>query len=341
MVSTTTEREAEAGAGDQHVLSLDVGGTKLSAALISSSGVLSRHVVVPTPAAPAGDGDTVWTALIGLVRELVPAGRHGGIAGVGIGSAGPLDLVNGSVSPVNIPSWREFPLVGRVADLLPGLPVELAGDGICAAAGEHWRGAGRGTRDMLGLVVSTGIGGGLILDGRLRLGRSGNAGHVGHSQRGHAVVDSEGEPCPCGGRGCLETVSSGPSMVRWARSHGWAADRPSATARELAADARAGDRTALGAFDRGARALGAAIIQVAAICDLDHVVIGGGVAQAGPLLFDRVEAAVEEFARMDFLEGISIHAAELGGSAGLMGAAALLFEPSRYAVGGAGIPLPA
>jgi len=236
---------------------------------------------------------------------------------VGIGSAGPVDQHSGSVNPVNIPSWDGFPLRDRVAAAVPGVPVRLGGDGVCMALGEHWRGAGRGARFLLGMVVSTGVGGGLVLDGIPYTGRTGNAGHV-----GHVVVEQDGRPCPCGGRGCVETVAAGPSLVRWARANGWAAP-PAAGARELAAAASAGDSVAQRAFRRGATALGAMIASVGAVCDLDLVVIGGGVANAGPLLFDPLRAALAEYAKLDFLAGLRVVPAELGGEAGLVGAARL------------------
>src|SRR5262249_54955809 len=130
-----------------------------------------------------------------------------------------VDVVRGRVSPINIPSWRDFPLRDRVQDLLPDLPVALAGDGLCMTLGEHWASAGRGSDSMLGMVVSTGVGGGLVLNGRPFPGRTGNAGHV-----GHIVVEADdGWPCTCGARGCVETVASGPNLVRWARQQGWQA----------------------------------------------------------------------------------------------------------------------
>ena len=143
------------------------------------------------------------------------------------------------------------------------------------AMGERWRGAGRGAHFMLGMVVSTGVGGGLVLDGAPYDGRTGNAGHV-----GHVVVEPDGAPCTCGGRGCVETIASGPNMARWARDNGWDAP-PEADAKELADAANAGDPVALKAFRRGATAVAAMIASVGAVCDLDRVVIGGGVAKSG------------------------------------------------------------
>src|SRR5262249_21315893 len=156
----------------------------------------------------------------------------------------------------------------RFSAMFAGVPVYLAGDGMCAAAGEHWRGAAQKIDDVIVLVVSTGVGGGLIQGGRLFSGRSGNAGHIGHT-----VVDLEGDPCPCGGRGCVEAIASGPSMVAWAASHGWTGS----SAVDLAASARAGDSIALQAFERAGHAVAAGIVSAAAIADLSAAVVGGGV----------------------------------------------------------------
>ena len=167
-----------------------------------------------------------------ITEALAEAGGH--VRGVGISSAGPIDLPSGTVSPINITAWQRFPIVERVTALV-GAPVRLGGDGLCMALGERWRGAGRGAQFLLGMVVSTGIGGGLVLDGAPYDGRTGNAGHV-----GHVVVDPDGAPCTCGGRGCVETIASGPHIARWARDNGWKAP-PDADAKELADAANAGD----------------------------------------------------------------------------------------------------
>jgi glucokinase len=232
-----------------------------------------------------------------------------------------MDAVSGAVSPVNIISWREFPLLSRISKLFSGVPVKLAGDGICAAAGEHWLGAGRGIDDLLVMVVSTGVGGGLIQRGELVQGPTGNAGHI-----GHMVVDFTGHACPCGGRGCVEAYASGPSMVRWARAQGWSG----ATAADLAYSARAGETVAQQAFQRAGQALAAGIVSTAAICDLDRAVIGGGVAQASDLLLPSIRQALTDHARLDFLKGLTVTTAALGSRAGLLGAAALVLQPDRY-----------
>jgi glucokinase len=298
-------------------LCLDIGGTKIAAGLADPDGALVYSATRPTPA--SGDAEQVWAAVDAIIADALRA-AGGALAAVGIAASGPVHLRDGTVSPINIPAWRGFPLRDRVAAVIPGVPgvaVRLGGDGVCMALGEHWRGAGRDARFLLGMVVSTGVGGGLVLDGVPYAGRTGNAGHV-----GHVVVDQHGQVCTCGGRGCVETVASGPWMARWARANGWSA-LPGAGAKELADAAVMGDPVALQAFRRGAGALAAMIASVAAVCDLDLVVIGGGVAKSGPLLFDPLRAALAGYARLDFLAGLRVVPAELGGDAGLVGAARL------------------
>ncbi|SER33299.1 ROK family protein [Lentzea albida] len=291
------------------VLALDFGGTKIAAALVDPSGVVVRSSRVPTPPT-----DT-WDAVVSVIASVV---EDTAVAGVGIASAGPVDTTTGTVSPINVPTWQNFPLRASIASLFPGVPVELAGDGVCMALGEHWRGAGQGSGFMVGLVVSTGVGGGLVLDGRPFGGRTGNAGHI-----GHVVVEPDGEPCTCGGRGCAETVAGGPRMVAWARRAGWQAPEH-ADAALLAAAALAGEEIPQVAFERAGRAVGMAIAGAAAVCDLELAVVGGGVAQAGELLFEPVRRTLKAHAGLSFLDGFEVRAAELGGEAGLVGAAALV-----------------
>ncbi|MGV0872628.1 ROK family protein [Mycolicibacterium sp. XJ879] len=293
-------------------LAIDIGGTKIAVGLVDDDGTLVHQSRLPTP---DGDAETVWAAVESLVTgALAVAG--GRVRGVGIGCGGPIDLAAGTVSPINIPEWQRFPIVDRVAAMV-GAPVRMHGDGVCMALGERWRGAGRGAQFLLGMVVSTGVGGGLVLDGAPYGGRTGNAGHV-----GHVVVDPGGARCSCGGHGCVETIAAGPRMAQWARAQGW--DAPvGADAKELADAANAGNPIALRTFRRGATAVAAMIASVAAVCDLDLVVIGGGVAKSGALLFDPVREALGSYAGLEFLHDLRVVPAELGGEAGLVGAAAL------------------
>ncbi len=291
-------------------LGVDVGGTKVAVGLVDRDGALQWRRQEPTG---GGDADEVFAVVRDLVSDLPSAPEA-----VGVGCAGPVDLRSGTVSPVNIPGWRGFPLRDRVAELFPGLRVDLAGDGPCMAVGEHWVGAGRGVDAVLGLVVSTGVGGGLVLDGRCFGGRTGNAGHI-----GHFPIEDDGAPCPCGGRGCVETVASGPNLVRWARKQGWRAP-DHADAAHLAAAAGQGDEVALAAFTRAGRAIGQAILTVAVVVDLDLAVVGGGVAQAGDLLFAPIRAAILDHAGLSYVRDLRVVPAHLGRDAGIVGAAALV-----------------
>ncbi|TPG34283.1 ROK family protein [Mycolicibacterium hodleri] len=296
----------------RRTLALDIGGTKIAVGLLDPDGNLIHHEQLPTP---DEDAEAIWSVADGLLAEALSA-ADGEVRGVGIASAGPIDLPTGTVSPINITAWQHFPIVDRVG-AATGLPVRLGGDGLCMAMGERWRGAGRDAQFMLGMVVSTGIGGGLVLDGAPYDGRTGNAGHV-----GHVVVEPDGALCTCGGHGCVETVASGPHLARWARENGWQAP-PEADAKELADVANAGDPIALQAFHRGGNAIARMIASVAAVCDLDLVVIGGGVAKSGALLFDPLREALGHYAGLDFIKDLRVVTAELGGDAGLVGAAAL------------------
>jgi glucokinase len=304
-------------------MALDIGGTKIAAALVDADGTIVRRAQQPTPHV---DPEAIWSTVDALIGEVcdAPGGPGGPPDGVGIGSAGPVDVVAGTVSPINITAWQRFPIVQRVAERT-GLPVRLGGDVLCLAMGESWLGAGRGAQFMLGMVVSTGIGGGLVLDGVPYDGRTGNAGHV-----GHIVVEPDGHLCTCGGHGCVETVASGPHLARWAHEHGWDAP-PDADAKALAEAAGCGDAVALQAFGRGAEALAMAIASAAAVCDLDLVVIGGGVAKAGPALFTPLRERLAHYAGLSFIRELRVEPAQLGGDAGLVGAAALFRSGSALA----------
>ena len=304
------------GAPAPLVAAVDIGGTKIAAALVDAAGALVATVRHPTPAsAPA---EHVLGAVLAAVDELARHPRWPEAVALGIGSAGPVDTAAGTVSPVNIAAWRGFPLVGQVAGH-PGVdvPVVLIGDGVAIAEAEAWQGAAAGHRNTLCMVVSTGVGGGLVLDGSVYPGPTGNAGHI-----GHISVDVDGEPCPCGGRGCVETVACGPAIARYARAHGWHPAGGDATAAGVAAAAASGHPVALAAYDRAARALAAGIAATATLVELDAVVIGGGVAQAGGVLFDPLARHLGTYAALPFVQGIRVHPARLGTDAGLVGAAA-------------------
>ncbi|MDX6284973.1 MAG: glucokinase [Frankiales bacterium] len=305
------------------VLALDLGGTKLAAAIVDRTGRIDVSDRVPTPPAGTVDAEQLWATLTSLIDRVTKDGRTP--VGVGVGCGGPMTWPVGDVSPLNIPAWRDFPLRARLAELYPNVPVRVHNDAVCVAVGEHWRGAGRDREHVLGIVVSTGVGGGLVLGDRLIDGASGNAGHI-----GHVVVEPDGPPCVCGGYGCLEAIARGPAIVQWATDQGWRPGTTGLTGRDLADDAGRGDPVARAALARAGRAVGIAIASATLLCDLDVVAIGGGLAQAGPLLFDPLEEAFRRHARLEFASGVRVVPADLGQDAGLVGAAALVLAGDRY-----------
>ncbi|MGW7351092.1 ROK family protein [Streptomyces sp. NPDC054784] len=298
------------------VAALDIGGTKIAGALVDSTGALLTGARRPTP--QHADGGRVMGAVHEVLAELSAAPEWSRVRAVGIGSAGPVDAQAGTVSPVNIPGWRDHPLVDGVRERTGALPVTLVGDGVAMAAAEHWRGAARGYTGALCMVVSTGVGGGLVLDGRLHAGPTGNAGHI-----GHISVDLDGDPCPCGARGCVERIASGPNIARRALDAGW---RPGpggdTSAAAVAEAARAGDPVAVASFERAARALAAGIAATAALVEVEIAVVGGGVARAGEVLFAPLRRALGEFATLSYVRGLRVVPAQMGTDAGLVGAAA-------------------
>lgn len=298
------------------VTALDIGGTKIAGALVDGGGSLLVRTQRPTP---AHDGaEAVMGAVNEVLAELMASPLWHRARAVGIGSAGPVDASAGTVSPVNVPGWRGFPLVDRVAVATGGLPVTLVGDGVAMTAAEHWLGAARGYDNALCLVVSTGVGGGLVLGGKLHPGPSGNAGHI-----GHISVDLDGDPCPCGARGCVERLASGPNIARRALENGWCPGPDGdATAAAVADAARAGDPVATASFERAAQALAAGIAATATLTDIEIAVIGGGVAGAGEVLFAPLRRSLRDYATLSFVQGLTVTSAVMGADAGLVGAAA-------------------
>ncbi len=309
------------------VLAIDIGGTKMAAALIAADGRIERRSQVVTAPVAADAADELWATLAALLDEVVGDTVPGGI---GVGCGGPMNWAHGDVSPLNIPAWRDYPLRRRVEERFPGTTVRLHNDAIAMAVGEHWQGAGRGSRGFLGLVVSTGVGGGLVVDGKVIAGQSGNAGHI-----GHVVVDPNGPDCACGGRGCLEAIARGPAVVDWAVQNGWQPRSGDSDGRSLLAAATAGHEIALAAFARAGHALGVALASAAHLLELDTVAVGGGLANAGETLLGPARVAFATHTKMPFAARCEIVPAVLGGDAGLVGAAAFIHHSEQYWPGGA------
>ena len=307
------------------VLAIDIGGTKLAVGLVDEHGSIVGSERVPT--VPDAGSEALWADLVSLSDRVRHAFGSPELIGVGVGCGGPMRWPSGEVSPLNIPGWRDFPLRARLREHLPGIPVRVHNDAVAVAIAEHWCGAGRGTDHMLGMVISTGVGGGLVLGGKVVDGPSGNAGHI-----GHVVVEPDGPACACGGVGCLEAVARGPALAAWASAQGWRSDQPPGdrSARELGVDARAGDAVAVAAFARAGTAVGVAIASVKALCDIEVVAIGGGVSQVGDLLFGPLLETLDRHAGLPYTRDLRVVPAELGQDAGLVGAAALVHHGHRY-----------
>lgn len=304
-------------------VAIDIGGTKIAGALVHPDGTMTAATRRPTPRGT--DAEAVMAAVTEVIADLSGSPLWPSAVRCGIGSAGPVDSSRGTVSPVNIGAWREFPVQARVSAEIAargagprgtGLPTVLAGDGVAMTAAEHWLGAAQGHANALCMVVSTGVGGGLILNNQLHPGPTGNAGHI-----GHISVAFDGERCVCGGHGCVESIASGTAIARWALAQGWTPGED-ATAAGVAAAAAAGDPIALAAFDRAGRALAAAIAATATLVETDIAVIGGGVAASGDTLFAPIRRHLAAYATLSFVKELRVVPAALGTDAGLIGAAA-------------------
>jgi glucokinase len=272
-------------------LAIDVGGTKLAVGIVSDTGeVLVRDRV----ATPVRD---VWPALSRVVLRVLAAAPEPPAA-VGVGCGGPMTPVNRSVSPLHIPTWKDFPLADEV-EALTQLPAVLDINAKAVALGEAWCGAAQGERDFVALVIGAGVGGGIVSGGRLLEGRLGNAGHV-----GHIVVEPDGRPCHCGGRGCLEAYCSGLAIEE--------------------ETGRPPQRAPQAVVERTGLLTGRALASLGAICDLRLAVVGGSVALGfGEPFFSAAQLELDQRARLGFTQGFKIVPAGLGQSAALVGAAAL------------------
>ena len=301
------------------VLAIDIGGTKMACGLVTADGELLASERITTPR--SDDADVLFGALEQACRRVIGTHAAQPLA-IGVGCGGPMRYPEGIVNPVNIHAWREFPLRERLSTAFE-LPCTVDNDAKALAVAERWRGAGQGANNMLGMVVSTGVGGGIILDGQLLHGETGNAGHV-----GHIIVWPDGPPCGCGARGCVEGIASGSGLARRVGA-ALAEGRPTilgpdATAADVAVAARGGDLLARELYCTAGEAVGRGIASAAAVLDLERVVIGGSIALlAWDLLGPPLEAEVRARARLDFTRNLKVVRAELGDQAGLFGAAQL------------------
>lgn len=274
-------------------IAVDIGGTKMAAALVDDAGTVLERRSAPTR------GDVDPDVLFADLVELLP--DRGAANVVGVGCGGPMTPGGEQVSPLNIPAWRGFPLRSRLAEATR-LPVFVDNDAKALALGEGWKGAAADCRNFIAMVVSTGVGGGVVLDGRLLDGRLGNAGHI-----GHVIVEPGGRRCACGGQGCLEAEASGPSI--------------------RAATGRPPSEADLATIERTGTLVGRAVASVANLLDLQLAVVAGSVALGfGAPFFAAAQAELDRSARLDFSQGTRIVPAGLGADGPLVGAAAVGFQ---------------
>jgi glucokinase len=275
------------------VVAIDIGGTKIAVGIVDRDGRIRERRTVPTPS--DRDADGLFDAATAAVAELAGTGEAGA---VGAGCGGPMRGAGDAVSPLNIPAWRDFPLKTRLAEHFD-LPVHVDNDAKALARAEGWIGAAVGVRDFIAMVVSTGVGGGLVVDGRILQGDDGNAGHI-----GHVIVEPDGARCGCGARGCLEAEASGTAIER-------ITGRPPVDAPpELRA--------------RTGRLVGRAIASVANLLDLRLAVVSGSVALGyGDAFFSAAQEEIDARSCLDFSRGTRVVPGALRDDGPLIGAAAV------------------
>lgn len=293
-------------------LAVDIGGTKVEAALVDRRGAVVGGTRHRRATGRTATRDDLATAIRDAAAAAMRKGAETTILGVGAGSAGPVDTTAGTTSPLNLPGGADLDVVGILQGVVPGVPVRLALDGACLMMAEHWLGAAREARNALAMVVSTGVGGGLLVDGRVVSGSSGNAGHIGQIRLRHPGADVL--------EGTLESLASGPSSVAWARARGWSG----ATGEDLAQSYADGDPVARDAVRRSASAVGEGIASVAALLDLEVAVIAGGFVNVAGDYLDIVRESVRRHAPLPHAQRVRVMPSPLGDRAPLLGAASLI-----------------
>ncbi|HEX9894641.1 MAG TPA: ROK family protein [Gemmatimonadales bacterium] len=318
----------------RYVVGIDIGGTNLVTGCVAEDG--SRLIAHRTePTRPEEGPDAVVTRLAGLARATIDESRRidpaGEILGVGVGAPGPLDTRTGVIFLTPNLGWVNLPLRRRMADLLE-LPTSLDNDANCAVFGEWWRGAARGSRHAIGFTIGTGIGGGIIVDGRLYHGASDCAGEFGHT-----TIDPEGRHCKCGNYGCLEAYASGPAIaLRTMEVLSSGADSripamvggdlSKVTAQTVYQAAQEGDALGLEVVRDTAKYLGVGVANLVNVFNPEIVVICGGVTLAGESLFAPLRQEVARRAFKPAVRVCRIVPGELTGTAGVYGAAASFLQ---------------
>jgi len=310
---------------DRQAVGVDIGGTKIAALRISGEGEIRARTVMPTPA-------TDQTEAMPAIEAAAAAVLEDGVAAIGVGMAGLIDVRSGVLLSAPNLAWRNMGVSEDLAARF-GLPVTVDNDATAAAWGESRLGASRGSDDSLFVGVGTGIGGGIVAGGRLIRGAHGLAGEI-----GHIIVEPDGPLCGCGNRGCWEQVASGLAIARAGRravteepgspiARLAGGDPRRATGELVTEAARKGDAAAVAILATVGRRLGEGIAGLVNVLDPDVVVVGGGVGEAGDLLLGPLrEAYLEAVEGADVRPDVRIAPAQLGNDAGAIGAALLAIE---------------
>ncbi|MHA7132956.1 ROK family protein [Oerskovia turbata] len=314
------------------VLGLDIGGTKLAVGVVGEDGRVDRLLIEPTRREEGPEA--VLARLFRMGREAVAASGTAAPSAVGISCGGPLDAARGVLlNPPHLPGWIDVPVVEMAAAAFD-LPTYLENDATAAALGEHAFGAGRGTSTLVYLTVSTGVGGGAVVDGRLHRGAAGNGGEL-----GHVMVRPDGRACTCGRRGCLEAYCSGTQIARRAEEavaqalrDGQStvlAGRTPLTAADVSRAAADGDQVARAVWDETTSLLGQGVTDLVNVFEPDVVVLGGGVTRSGAMLLDPVREAVRTQAMGPAALAARVELAALGDAVGVVGAGAVALDALR------------
>ncbi len=297
------------------VVGIDLGATKIALGLIDPHNRVVAHQLVPTAPLDGPDAavQRMARAVDALKGALVPGAA---ISGVGICAPGPLDHRTGVLlDPPNLTGWVNVPLRQMLSECL-SLPVTLEHDAKASALGEYHFGAGRGHTDMVYIVVGTGIGSAIILDGRLHRGQHNSAGEV-----GHITIRAGGDPCSCGNTGCVESFAAGPAIARTYRRAQATHARPddAITAEVVVERARQGEAMALAVLEDAGEALGTAVATLAMILDVELYVIGSSVAKAGDLLLEPARRALIYHAHCSVAQRVCIVRSELEDDGPILG----------------------
>ncbi|MGA8300630.1 MAG: ROK family protein [Terriglobales bacterium] len=291
---------------------IDIGGTKLAVGLVDERGkVLARREAATGPESTYSAG---LESIAGMLREMAKSARVE-ITGIGIGSTGPVDPLTGELGEVDfLPHWRRQNPVQDLARLF-GLQVALENDADAGALAEAAWGAGREKSRLIYITVGTGIGGGIILEGKLYRGVDGA-----HPELGHQVIDPSGPPCSCGFNGCWEALAAGPALAAWTQSQS-PADDSYRTAEQICQMARNGDPLARRAVKREAHYLGLGIANLINLFTPDIIVLAGSLMKSAPLFLEEVRATICRGCRFVPYEKTELALASLGDDANLIGAA--------------------